>query len=181
VDPDLAFKLCERITNERAKNFAYGIRLLPPPKRQAMSAVYALARRIDDVGDGSLPPHAKVAELQRIREQVAGLSASGNGHGPSADPVLVAIREVAARYPLPLGAFQELIDGCEADCTRATVETYEELVQYCRLVAGTIGRLSVSIFGAEDMQAAMPLADALGIALQSTNILRDIVEDREEM
>ena len=176
-----SFEYCERITGEQAKNFAYGIRLLPKPKRQALSAVYALARRIDDVGDGPLLPQAKLDELERIRKQVRTLSVPTNGSDPSSDPVLCALREVARRYPLPLGAFDELIDGCELDCTRTTIQTYDELVHYCRLVAGSIGRLSVSIFGVPDMAIAAPLADALGIALQITNILRDIVEDREEM
>ena len=176
-----AFRYCERITREQARNFAYGIRLLPKPKRQALSAVYALARRIDDIGDGALLAQAKLEELERIRKQVRKLSAPTDGGDSGLDPVLCALRAVAARYPLPLGAFEELIDGCEMDCTRTTIQSYDELVRYCRLVAGSIGRLSVSIFGVRDMVVAAPLADALGIALQITNILRDIVEDREEM
>jgi phytoene synthase len=180
MNTDDAFKHCERIARAQARNFAYGIRLLPLPKRQALSAVYALARRIDDVGDGSLPARARLDELERIRAQVRTLSVPTGG-APSPDPVLHALRAVAARYPLPLGAFDELIDGCELDCTRTTIQTYDELVQYCRLVAGSIGRLSVSILGVRDMAVAAPLADALGIALQMTNILRDIVEDREQL
>jgi len=181
MNTEEAFRQCERITGEQAKNFAYGIRLLPRPKRQALSAVYALARRIDDVGDGPLPPQNKLEELERIRGQVKTLSLPAHSGDPGGDPVLCALREVTLRYPLPLGAFDELIDGCELDCRRATIQTYDELVHYCRLVAGSIGRLSVSIFGVRDMATAAPLADALGIALQITNILRDIVEDREEM
>ncbi len=181
MSPEEAFEKCERITASQAKNFAYGIRLLPKPKRQALSAVYALARRIDDVGDCALPADERLSELERVRTDVRGLLADPNGDGPTSDPVLVAIREVARRYPLPLEAFDELIDGCELDCSRTTIETYDELVQYCRLVAGTIGRLSVAIFGVPDMAVAAPLADALGVGLQITNILRDIVEDRQEM
>ncbi len=180
MNTEYAFRHCERIARAQARNFAYGIRLLSRPKRQALSAVYALARRIDDVGDGSLPARARLEELERIRAQVRKLSVPTGG-APNPDPVLYALRAVAARYPLPLGAFDELIDGCELDCTRTTIQTYDELVQYCRLVAGSIGRLSVSILGVRDMAVAAPLADALGIALQMTNILRDIVEDREQL
>ena len=117
----------------------------------------------------------------------ASVSRSGRCPSRPTAAIRVATRSCAlsarspARYPLPLGAFEELIDGCEMDCTRTTIQTYDELVHYCRLVAGSIGRLSVSIFGVPDMAVAAPLADALGIALQITNILRDIVEDREEM
>jgi phytoene synthase len=172
---DEAYAVCEGITRLQAKNFAYGIRLLPGPKRRALSAVYALARRIDDVGDGDLPVLEKLAGLEAIRADLRGIQDA------SCDPVLVAIRDAASCYPLPLGAFDELIQGCEMDCKGVRIGTFEELVQYCRLVAGTIGRLSLAIFGVPDFRAAEPLADALGVALQLTNILRDVREDKEQM
>jgi phytoene synthase len=175
ITVDEAYAVCEEITRLQAKNFAYGIRLLPASKRRALSAVYALARRIDDVGDGDLPVAEKLAGLEAIRADLRAIE------GESGDPVLVAIRDVASRYPLPLSAFDELIQGCEMDCKGVCIRTFEELVQYCRLVAGTIGRLSVAIFGVPDFRAAEPLADALGVALQLTNILRDVREDKERM
>ncbi len=82
------------------------------------------------------------------------------------------------RYPLPMAAFGELIDGCEMDVRGTTYETIDELVGYCRLVAGTVGRLSLGVFGSADPAVASARADALGVALQLTNILRDVVEDR---
>ena len=91
--------------------------------------------------------------------------------------MLVAIADAGSRYPIPLGAFGELIDGCEADVRGTRYGTFSELEHYCRCVAGSIGRLSLSIFGSRDPGAAEPLADALGVALQLTNILRDIRED----
>lgn len=174
LSPDLetAYRRCEEITRTEAKNFAYGIRLLPPPKRRALSAVYALARRIDDIGDGTAEPAAKLQALDDVRRSLRDSSAAG-------DPVLTAIFDVARRYPIPMEAFIELIDGCERDAAGATYETMADLLEYCRLVAGSIGRLSVGVFGTPDAATTDPLADQLGIALQLTNILRDIREDRQ--
>jgi phytoene synthase len=174
---ECAFAECEHITRSQAKNFSYGIRLLPPDKRSALAAVYAMARRIDDVGDGALPVEQKIAGLAALRAQVQRLAAGFPA--PDDDPVLMAVEFVALNYPLPLGAFEELITGCERDCTGVSVETFDRLVEYCRLVAGSIGRLSLAIFGTSDLERATPLADAVGVALQLTNILRDVVEDHE--
>ena len=168
-----AYAQCEAITNEQAKNFSYGIRLLPKPKRQALSAVYALARRIDDIGDGDLPAARKLEELADVRK------ALGEGPGPGDDPVLVAIDDAARRYQLPMDEFGQLIDGCEMDVTGTTYATADDLVGYCRRVAGSIGRLSLSVFGTDYPESAEPRAEALGVALQITNILRDVVEDRD--
>jgi 15-cis-phytoene synthase len=169
-----AYQHCEQVTRSQARNFAYGITLLPAAKRRALSAVYALARRIDDIGDGDLPAPDKLAALAQAREQVAALAA---GPAPGTDPVLLALGDAARRFPIPLGAFGELVEGCEADVRGNVYRTFDELHHYCRCVAGSIGRLSLGVFGAEDQAAAEPLADALGVALQLTNILRDIRED----
>ena len=175
-----AYRHCEQVTRTQARNFSYGIRLLPGGKRRALSAVYAFARRVDDIGDGTLPAADKLAALEDARAAVAALdSARGAAHGAAAagDPVLIALGDAARRYPIPLGAFGELIDGCEADVRGTSYATFTELTHYCRCVAGSIGRLSLGVFGSRDPGAAEPLADALGIALQQTNILRDIRED----
>lgn len=175
MNVDVAYRECAEITRREAKNFAYGIRLLPRHKRAAMGAVYALARRIDDIGDGDAPPNQKLAELERVRTQLGGLR---DADVPVEDPVLVALADAVRRFPIPLGAFGELVDGCEMDARGTTYRTYDDVVAYCRNVAGSIGRLSLGIFGAQDQELAVPLADALGIALQLTNILRDVAEDR---
>jgi phytoene synthase len=224
VDVSAAYRHCEEITWSQARNFAYGIRLLPPAKRQALAAVYAFARRIDDIGDGDLPAPAKLAALADARASVTALSArcerpdetglpggngslpgesglpGGNGSvpgksgqpaengrpgengqppgdGASSDLVLVALADAANRFDIPLAAFGELIDGCEADVRGTTYRTFDDLLHYCRCVAGSIGRLSLGVFGTADVATAAPLADALGVALQLTNILRDIRED----
>jgi 15-cis-phytoene synthase len=164
-----AYRIAESVTRAEAKNFYYGIRLLPSPKRAALCAVYAVARRIDDIGDGDLPVEQKVAELARVRKSVESLD-------NATDPVLVALAESARRYPVPISAFSELIDGVQMDVDNVAYANFSELVIYCRRVAGSIGRLCLSIFGPVNPRTSQ-YADQLGIALQQTNILRDVRED----
>jgi 15-cis-phytoene synthase len=175
-DVRAAYRHCEEVTRTEARNFSYGIRLLPAGKRRALSAVYAFARRVDDIGDGTMPAPDKLAALQDARSAIAALERDG-ASAAAGDPVLVALADAAARYPVPLAAFGELIDGCEADVRGTTYATWAELQHYCRCVAGSIGRLSLGVFTSRDPAAAEPLADDLGIALQLTNIVRDIRED----
>src|SRR5580700_5037688 len=99
MDVAAAYRHCEEITRSQARNFSYGIRLLPPPKRRALSAVYAFARRIDDIGDGHLPAERKSELLAEARNQSA-----NPGRYPD-DQVLCALADSAAHYPLDLGAF----------------------------------------------------------------------------
>jgi phytoene synthase len=179
-----AYAQCEAVVRSQAKNFAYGITLLPGPKRRALSAVYAFARRIDDIGDGDLPAADKIAALDATRVSVrllaSGASAGDDGAAGEAiadDLVLLALWHAARTFPIPVGAFGELIDGCEADVRGTHYATFGDLEHYCRCVAGSIGRLSLGVFGSSDPRAADQLADELGIALQITNILRDIRED----
>jgi len=182
VNADEAYAQCEQITWEQARNFAYGIRLLPPHKRNALAAVYAYARRIDDIGDGDLPPEEKTRQLEEARQQVKALVATVKGETAAEqlddnDPVLVALIDTGKRFPIPLEAFEELIDGCLADVNQAKYETFDDLLYYCRCVAGSIGRLSLGIYGPTNPERQSKLADDLGVALQLTNILRDVRED----
>ena len=168
-----AYRECERITWSAARNFAYGIRLLPPDKRRGLAVIYAFARRIDDIGDGTMPAGEKIAALEVARQQIADLT-----RPPADDPVLLALADVERSFPVPIPAFGELIDGCVADVRGTGYQTFDDLLWYCRCVAGSIGRLSLGIFGtSHDMDQAAELADSLGVALQLTNILRDIRED----
>ena len=170
-----AYEACAAITKTEAGNFSYGIRLLPPYKRDALSAVYALARRIDDIADGDrVPVAARAAELDRLREAILEI---GTAPPPADDPVLVALGDAASRLPIPLGAFGELIDGAQMDVTGRRYQTFAELETYCRCVAGAVGRLCLGVFGSRPDPAAAGYADALGIALQQANILRDLRED----
>jgi len=179
----LAYRHCEQITRTRARNFYYGIRLLPTRKRAAMCALYAMARRIDDVGDDPSRPD-RLAALDEVRHSLALVAKAASGEPaavPPGDPVLIALADTAERFPLPVGAFEELAEGCEWDISGRRYETFDDLVQYCRRVAGTVGRLSLSVYGSADPEQAEVFADTLGVALQLTNILRDLVEDRDVM
>jgi phytoene synthase len=170
-----AYRECERITWSQARNFAYGIRLLPPDKRRGLAVIYAFARRIDDIGDGTLPAQEKIAALEQARQAIVNLSAVDQD-----DPVLLALADVERNFPVPMPAFGELIDGCVADVRGTSYRTFDDLLYYCRCVAGSVGRLSLGIFGtSHDVDRAAELADSLGVALQLTNILRDIREDQQ--
>lgn len=171
-----AYRYCARITRTEARNFYYGIRLLPADKRSALCALYALARRIDDIGDGQLDDAAKAAALTSLRRSLDQIDTA-------TDQVLVAVRDTARRYPVPMKAFDELIDGVQADVDHAEYATFDQLAVYCRQVAGSVGRLCLSIFAPDQFRAEpedrrlWAYADQLGIALQQINILRDIRED----
>jgi 15-cis-phytoene synthase len=171
VDERLAYRHCEGVTRGAAANFFYGIRLLPAPKRRAMCAAYAFARRVDDVADGTLPPERKLAELAEARASLSRVDPESD------DPVLSALGHARRRFPIPLDALEDLITGVETDVRGGHFEEFDELVVYCRRVAGSIGRLCLAIFGSSDPARAELLADDLGVAMQLTNVLRDVRED----
>ncbi|WP_328445801.1 presqualene diphosphate synthase HpnD [Streptomyces sp. NBC_00386] len=177
-----AYSYCEAVTGQQARNFAYGIRLLPTSKRRAMSALYAFSRRVDDIGDGTLALDVKAARLEETRALLARVRA-GDVAEDDTDPVAVALSHTAGYFPVPLGGLDELIDGVLMDVRGETYETWDDLKVYCRCVAGAIGRLSLGVFGTEPgargAERAPEYADTLGLALQLTNILRDVREDAE--
>ena len=179
-----AYAHCEAVTRAEAANFFYGIRLLARERRRAICAVYAFARRVDDIGDGVLAREQKLSLLDSEQAALAGVEGAEGGWTESADPVMVALADAYRNFPLPHGALGELIEGVRMDVAGATYERFEELVRYCRCVAGAIGRVCLAIFGLRDearvdRAAAERLADELGVAMQLTNILRDVREDAE--
>jgi squalene synthase HpnD len=153
-------------------SFYWGMRLLPRAKRDAMYAIYAFCREVDDIADGSLPPAAKLAELAAWRHEVEALFA-----GRASWPTTQALVDPIGRFDLPRAEFDAMIDGMEMDAgERMRAPPLAELERYCRCVAGAVGLLSVRVFGAlgpDPERGAL----ALGEALQLTNILRDLVED----
>ena len=170
-----AYKHCAALTRTQAANFYYGIALLPGEKRRAMCAIYAFARRVDDIGDGQLQLTEKRVRLDEQAQALGELYAS---RAPAtSDPVMLALADSMRRVPLPGDALQELIEGVRMDLDAVTYERFEDLLVYCRRVAGGIGRLCVAIYGARELERAFALAEELGVALQLTNILRDIRED----
>jgi phytoene synthase len=204
-----AYRQCEAITRRTAANFYYGIRLLSPERRRAMCAVYAFARRVDDIGDGTLAREQKLRRLETQMRALAALPGAGGTAGaalepagaatvesePSqapgvapdarqADPVMVALADAYVRFDVPPDALPALIAGVRMDVEGVTYESFDDLVLYCRRVAGAIGRACLAIFALRDpagtdRAAAQRLADDLGVALQLTNILRDVREDAE--
>jgi 15-cis-phytoene synthase len=184
VELAAAYRHCEAVTRREAANFYWGIRLLDRDRRQAMCAVYAFARRVDDIGDGAL---AHAEKLQRLDAEEAALQAAqpNGAHSlPQRDLVMVALADANERFQLPAGVLGELIEGVRMDVEGVTYESFEDLVLYCRRVAGAIGRVCLAIFGlrgdaVKDMAQAQVLADDLGVALQLTNILRDVREDAQ--
>jgi len=166
-----AYRRCAEIARRSGTSFYRGMRLLPRPKRDALFAIYAFARRVDDIADGTLPDDRKLAALADVRAGLAEPDARRD------DPVLIAIADTCRRYPVPPEAFDDLIAGAEMDVRGAAYATFDELRLYCSRVGGSIGRLSVGVFGARERERALDLADRLGIAFQLTNILRDVGED----
>jgi phytoene synthase len=182
IEVEYCCRRCEEITREEAANFYYGIRLLPRDKRWAMSAVYAFARRVDDIGDdGSLSADEQLAALAAERAMLGSLrDADPAAPAPVGDPVQIALGWACEVYRLPLEALEFLVEGVEFDVRGERYETFGDLVGYCRRVAGAVGRLCVAIFtDGQVTDEVDALADDLGIAMQLTNIIRDVREDRE--
>jgi phytoene synthase len=165
-----AYEDCRRVVNASGSTFRAGMKLLPPDRRRAIFAVYALARRIDDIADGDLPAEAKLSRFARLRAELTSPE-------PPDNTLVLAVRDAADRFPIPLDAFGDLLDGAESDVRGRTYATFAELEQYCRYVAGSIGRLCLGVFETSDRARAESLADDLGVALQLGNILRDLGED----
>ena len=165
----------QAITRKSASNLALAFVLLPKPRRDAMAALYAFCREVDDVADDeSVPAEKRQASLAAWREDVRRACDSGA-------PEFVVNRElqpVIARHHLPFAHFDELIRGVEMDLDIKRYQTYDELEQYCYRVASVVGLLSVEIFGYQN-PACRDYAVYLGKALQLTNILRDVRTDAE--
>ena len=161
---DAAYAEVQRITRREAKNFAYGIMVLPREKRRAIAAIYAFAREVDDVADGDLSPHEK-------RERLEGLRASLDT--VSAGAMSIALHDARARYGIPRDALSALVDGGLQDLEQTRYATFDELRGYCEKVAGAVGVACIAVYGSDDVERAT----TLGIALQLINIMRDVGED----
>jgi 15-cis-phytoene synthase len=162
-----AYAEVQRVTRARAKNFAYGIMVLPPPKRRAIAAVYAFAREVDDVADGGAPPGEKHSRLGALR-------ASLDDPAPSS-PMLVALADARTRFGIPRDSLAALVEGGLRDTEQNRYEDFAALRGYCELVAGAVGVACVAVYGSDDVERAR----TLGVALQLINIMRDVQEDWE--
>ena len=164
--------LCHRLVRRAATNFYWGFITLPREQRVAIYALYAFSREVDDEADGAGP--SRLAErLERHRERVRRCV-----RGEYADPVMQVLAHAVRRFAIPESELQALIDGVEMDSYRTRYQTWEELREYCHLVASVVGRMCVRIFGFRD-PVVFERADELGLAMQLTNCLRDVREDAQ--
>lgn len=169
-----AYRYCQELAKREAKNFYYGFILLPPAKRRAIYAGYAFARRCDDIVDDDLEPEEKVGRLAEYRRRLEQCL-----DGRPSGPIFLALQDTILRYRIPAEYFWQLIDGVEMDLTVRRYPTFADLRRYCYGVASTVGLICIEIFGYRDGQQARQHAEDMGIALQLTNILRDIREDAQ--
>ncbi|MBU1706378.1 squalene/phytoene synthase family protein [bacterium] len=162
-----AYAHCIESTKQAARNFYYGIRLLRRERFASLCALYAFCRELDDAADNPTPHEALFARRRRLVDGQA---------IENPDKTELAFSDTMMKYRLPKAVLEQLIDTIEADLKAPSFETMDDVVGYARGVASTVGLCSVRIFGVDD-GSADDFADALGIALQWTNILRDIEED----
>jgi phytoene synthase len=163
-----AYEQCERITRQHSRTFYLASQLLPAEKRRAVRALYAFCRYSDDLVDR---PIKKAEEsLQAWRQRALSANPAHN------DPIALAWADTRLRYHIPRRYAEQLIEGVGRDLAQTRYATFEELSAYCYGVASTVGLMSMHIIGFQGREA-LPYALKLGVALQLTNILRDVAED----
>ncbi len=165
MNVERAYAEVERVTRARARNFAYGIMVLPKRKRRAIAAIYAFAREVDDIADGDAPPEEKRARLEELHRRLDG--------PPGDEAMWLALADARGRFPIPSQPLHDLVDGGLIDLDRSRYDSFGELRDYCAHVAGAVGVACIGVYGADQPQRA----EALGIALQLINIMRDVRED----
>jgi len=164
--------LSSRVTRKSRSNFYYAFLALPRARREALYAVYAFCRTVDDIADLGTDAAAQRAGLARWRRDIARCY---DGTPPE-HPIAVQLAEAVRRFALPREALEAIVEGCEMDLQRTTYETFEELAPYCYRVASAVGLCCIEIFGYTDPRAR-DYAVRLGTALQLTNIIRDVGAD----
>lgn len=162
---------CQQKAVASGSSFYYAFRFLPTDKRQAITAFYAFCREVDDVVDECHDPGVAQAKLEWWRQELDRLYAGSPNH-----PVTRALQVAVEGYSLPREQFEEIIDGMAMDLTQARYPDFKALRLYCHRVAGVVGEISARIFGASEHNT-LKYAATLGLALQLTNIIRDVGED----
>ncbi|MFN3885010.1 MAG: presqualene diphosphate synthase HpnD [Rhodocyclaceae bacterium] len=164
---------CAEKVNDSASSFAAGFWLLDARRRQALNALYAFCREVDDVVDECREPAVARAKLDWWRGEIGKLEA---GRGKPEHPVTQALAKAREQFALPVERLTEIIDGMGMDLELVRYAHFDHLRLYCHRVAGVVGLLSAEIFGYHDRQT-LKYAHALGLAFQLTNIIRDVGED----
>ena len=170
---DLAYKQCRLVTRRTAKNFYYAFITLPDRKRKAIYAAYAFCRLCDDAADEEISTEEKLRLLGDLRGKLS-CAHSGQPSGP----VFTALAHATSTFGIPEEYLQEVVSGVEMDLTKSRYQDFEELRTYCYRVASVVGLICLQIFGYSNVRAREHAID-LGMAMQLTNILRDIKEDLE--
>lgn len=173
IDLELAYEACRIITRREAKNFYYAFLTLPAAKRRAIYAAYAFCRHCDDSVDESTSTEAKMTALADLQSDLEHTYSGG-----ASSPVFLALADVAKQYDIPRDYFREVIVGVESDLVKDRFENFDELREYCYRVASVVGLICLQIFGYENDDAKRYAVD-LGLAMQLTNIIRDVREDLE--
>jgi phytoene synthase len=166
-----AHRHCAEVVRRSGSSFAAAFWLLGRPQRRAIHAVYAFCRLADDIADDPALRGDREALLARWRAE---LDAAYEGR--SQHPVGIALGDAVGRYGLPHELFAELLRGVESDLRGETMETFEDLRRYCYRVASTVGLAVVRVLGASHRRALV-YAEHMGVAVQLTNVLRDVSED----
>ncbi len=166
-----SYQVCQRIARQSASNFYWSFRLLPKPKRRAMYALYAFARRTDDLADSDQPKEERRAALRQWRYKL-----ENELDGTGSESVLIALADAVARYEIPQQYLFDIVDGVTIDTTDPEFATFAELEHYCHLVASAVGLACLHIWGFSNPHAVDHATDC-GTAFQLTNILRDLQED----
>jgi len=177
ADLDAALRRCGRIARRRARNFYYGLKLAPEPKRSALYVLYAWMREADDIVDQHLGNDGQrvASRLLEFAERTC-RALEGSWEKDGREHLWQGLRFLRERFGVAEQHFQSMIDGQLRDIEHGEFETFDDLRRYCEMVASSVGLLCVQIWGANDARAAI-LAIDRGIAFQLTNILRDYAED----
>jgi phytoene synthase len=166
-----AYRECAEITRRSGSSFASTFWMLPKPKRNALHAIYAFCRLADDIADDPEIAGDRTALLARWREEL-----DDAFRGKAKRGVSVALSDAIERFRLPERVFLDLLAGVEFDLANGPIETFDDLQLYCYRVASTVGLLVVRILGYENPRS-LEFAETLGIAVQLTNVLRDVGGD----
>ena len=172
-DLKLAYDACRAITRREAKNFYYAFLTLPAAKRRAIYAAYAFCRYCDDSVDQETSAEAKMTALAELQANL-----EDTYSGSSSSPVFLALGDAAKRYDIPRDYFREIILGVESDLVKDRFQNFDELREYCYRVASVVGLICLQTFGYKNDDAKEYAVD-LGLAMQLTNIIRDVREDLE--
>ncbi|WP_373741261.1 presqualene diphosphate synthase HpnD [Neisseria sp.] len=164
---------CRLKAAESKSSFLAGFRFLPPQKRDAMTVLYAYCRELDDAVDGCSNPEVAAAALAWWRLDLAKVFTDG---ATPEHPANQAMKTIARNFSFPVNELEEIINGMQMDLEQSRYGTFADLQLYCYRVAGVVGRLIARILGFSDPQT-LEYADKLGLALQLTNIIRDVGED----